>query len=81
MSVAVHMTLNEAAIMHYLPWETTIFALSEIYLFPSTFFLLILLWKYHRPISKRVLTGSVMKFVLSWALFGNCLYFSILASS
>ena len=40
MSVAVHMTLNEAAIMHYLPWETTIFALSEIYLFPINILLI-----------------------------------------
>ena len=76
-AVLVHAFMKEEAIMHYLPWETTIFALSEVYLFPSTFFLLIL-WRYHRPISKRVLTRAAIKFVLSWTLFVNCMYFSIM---
>lgn len=75
-SVMVRMFMKEEAIAKYLPWETTIFALSEIYLFPSTFFLLIL-WRYHVQFTSVFFTQSVMKFVLSWAIFGNCLYFSI----
>ena len=81
-SIGVHTALAEEALMHYLPWETTIFACSEIYLFPSTFLLLIL-WKENkkdetRPISKRLLTWNVCIFILCWAIFANCLYFSIM---
>ena len=76
LSVLTHFFLGESAIMHFLSWKNTIFTLSEVYLFPSTFFLLIL-WKYYFPISKQILTSAGIKFVLSWAMFASCLYYSI----
>ena len=77
LSVLTHFFLGESAIMHFLSWKNTIFTLSEVYLFPSTFFLLIL-WKYYFPISKQILTSAGIKFVLSWAMFASCLYYSIM---